>query len=59
MTKKRSHKNTTRLTAKERAFGIMEIWGVDPRFYPHTVACIQRVLRAHARAALRRKANRA
>ena len=55
--KKRSHKNTRRLTAKERAeAAVNEYYGSESAAakWPALVRAIQRALAAHARQALRR-----
>ncbi len=54
---KPTHKDTTRLTAKERAMALLA--GVDSvGGYRIRLALIERALQAHARQALERKARR-
>lgn len=58
--KKRNHRNTSRLTAKERAKAVMEWWidkgCIQPASYLRNQ--IERALQAHVRAALRRARRR-
>lgn len=59
---KRSHKNTRRLTARERAqsvaASIFRSWLAADVEIDNAAAIIQRALQAHARAALRRDQRR-
>lgn len=57
--RRRSHKNTTRLTAKERAYAAFtSVWSEDIANEPWAqdeIKAIQRAIQAHARATLARE----
>ena len=60
--KKRSHKNTTRLTARERAQQVAsDVWVLVPKEggWGQAQDVIERALQAHARQALARRKARA
>jgi hypothetical protein len=59
--KKRSHRNTTRLTAKERARAIVRgryVSVLGPVYWENLERAVQRAIQAAVRSALARKARR-
>lgn len=56
--KPRKHRNSKRLTAKERARKVLLDWNTPPERLPILTLLIQRALAAHARQALRRDQRR-